>query len=105
MAADRGVRVFAVGVGTPDGEVIGFEGWSFRARLDEAALKSIAAITEGEYFFAGTATELKRVYQSLNTRIVFEKKYTEITAIVAALAAALALLAAGFSVFWFGRLL
>ena len=31
MAADRGVRVFTVGVGTKNGEVIGFEGWSFRA--------------------------------------------------------------------------
>lgn len=105
MAADRGVRVFSVGIGTPDGEVIGFEGWSFRARLDEASLKSIAAITKGEYFYAGTAKELKHVYQSLNTRIVFEKKYTEVTALVSALAAALALLAAGFSVFWFGRIL
>jgi Ca-activated chloride channel family protein len=42
MAADRGVRVFTVGVGTPAGEVIGFEGWSFRARLDEDTLKAIA---------------------------------------------------------------
>lgn len=99
------MRVFTVGVGTPNGEVIGFEGWSFRARLDEESLKSIASITKGEYFYAGTATELKRVYQSLNTRIVFEKKHTEITALVAAAAAALALLAAGFSVFWFGRIL
>ena len=28
MAADRGVRVYTVGIGTVDGETIGFEGWS-----------------------------------------------------------------------------
>ena len=74
MAADRGVRVFTVGVGTPNGEVIGFEGWSFRARLDEDTLKAIADLTRGEYFHAGTAMDLKKVYRGLNARLVFEKK-------------------------------
>ena len=40
MAADRGVRVYTVGIGTKDGETIGFEGWSMRVRLDEDTLKS-----------------------------------------------------------------
>src|SRR5688572_506293 len=55
MAADRGVRVFTVGIGTTSGETLGFEGWSMRVRLDEASLKAIANITRGEYFYAGTA--------------------------------------------------
>jgi Ca-activated chloride channel homolog len=42
MAADRGVRVYTVGVGTVEGEVIGFEGWSMRVRLDEETLKAVA---------------------------------------------------------------
>ena len=42
MAADRGVRVYTVGIGTVDGETIGFEGWSMRVRLDEDTLKTIA---------------------------------------------------------------
>ena len=42
MAADRGVRVYTVGIGTVDGETIGFEGWSMRVRLDEETLKAIA---------------------------------------------------------------
>jgi Ca-activated chloride channel family protein len=42
MAADRGVRVYTVGIGTVDGETIGFEGWSMRVRLDEDTLKQIA---------------------------------------------------------------
>ena len=47
MAADRGVRVYTVGIGTTAGETIGFEGWSMRVRLDEATLKNIAALTIG----------------------------------------------------------
>jgi hypothetical protein len=48
------------------GELIGAEGWSMRVRLDEASLKTIANLTQGEYFYAGTANDLK-VYESLNS--------------------------------------
>jgi len=105
MAADRGVRIFTVGIGTKDGEILRTEGWSMRVRLDEASLKTIADITRGEYFYAGTALDLKKVYQTLNTKLVLETRQTEITALFAALAALLALLAAGLSVWWFGRIL
>ena len=57
-AADRGVRIYTVGVGTVDGETIGFEGWSMRVRLDEETLKAIANKTQAEYFYAGTANDL-----------------------------------------------
>jgi len=105
MAADRGVRVFTVGVGTPTGEVIAFEGWSFRARLDEDTLKAIADRTRGEYFHAGSALDLKRIYQGLNARLVFETQHTEITALFSAAAAGLALAAALLSLLWFSRIL
>ncbi len=105
MSADRGVRIFTVGIGTKEGDVIGFEGWSFRVRLDEETLKQVAALTRGEYFYAGTATDLKKVYESLGTRIVLEKKRTEVTALFAALAAVLAIAAAALSLAWFSRIL
>lgn len=104
MAADRGVRVYTVGVGTPEGEVIQFEGWSFRARLDEETLKQVASMTLGEYFRAGSALDLKKVYETLSSRLVFEKKPTEISALFAAAAAVLSLLAAGLSMLWFNRI-
>ena len=103
MAADRGVRVYTVGVGTKEGETIGFEGWSMRVRLDEETLKSIANMTRADYFYAGTAADLKTVYQGLSTRLIVEKKETEISALFAALGALLVVLAAGLSVWWFGR--
>ncbi|HEY1229231.1 MAG TPA: VWA domain-containing protein, partial [Ramlibacter sp.] len=105
MAADRGVRVYTVGVGTVDGETIGFEGWSMRVRLDEDTLKAIANKTQAEYFYAGTADDLKKVYETLSSRLTVEKKETEISALFALGAAVLMLLSAGLSLLWFNRIL
>jgi Ca-activated chloride channel family protein len=104
MAADYGVRVFTVGIGTTKGETIGFEGWSMRVRLDEDTLKSIANMTRGEYFYAGTAADLKKVYEVLNARLVLEKKEMEISALFSAAAAIAALASAVLSLFWFNRI-
>jgi Ca-activated chloride channel family protein len=103
MAADRGVKVYTVGIGTKEGDTIGFEGWSMRVRLDEETLKQVASATRAEYFYAGNAIDLKKVYQSLGSRLSAQKKETEISALFAAVGALLTLLAAGLSVWWFGR--
>jgi len=105
MAADRGVRVFTVGIGTPNGEILGSEGWSMRVRLDEESLKTIANVTHGEYFYASNAMDLKKVYESLNTRLALETRQTEVTALLAAAAAVITLLAAFLSMLWFNRIL
>ena len=105
MAAERGVRVYTVGVGTVQGEVIGWEGWSMRVRLDEDTLKQIANVTRGEYFYAGTATDLKAIYKGMNSKMVLQKQQTEITALFVAAAALFVLLGAGLSLAWFNRLL
>ena len=103
MAAQRGVRVYTVGVGTTSGETIGFEGWSMRVRLDEETLKSVAVMTQAEYFYAGTAQDLIKVYESLSSKLVVERKETEITALFGLLAAALVVAAAALGLWWFGR--
>ena len=105
LAADRGVRVYTVGFGTTNGEIIGAEGWSMRVKLDEESLKQIANITHGEYFYAGSAVDLQKVYEKLNSRLVFEKKETEITAFFTAAGALLCVLAAFLSLVWFNRLM
>lgn len=105
VAADRGIRVFTVGIGTPDGEIMGFEGWRMRVRLDEDTLKTVSSMTRGQYFYAGDAAELKKVYRSLNSQFVLEKKETEITALFSALAALLAIASAVLSLLWFNRIL
>ncbi len=105
LAADRGVRIYTVGVGTTAGETIGFDGWSMHVRLDEETLKTIADLTRGEYFYAGNALDLKKVYQTLNAKLVLESKKTEITALFAAAAALIVVLSALLSLLWFNRIL
>jgi Ca-activated chloride channel homolog len=105
LASERGVRVYTVGVGTTSGETIGFEGWSMRVKLDEETLKAIANKTQADYFYAGTAADLKKVYETLSSRLTVEKKETEISGLLALVAAALAIASAGLSMLWFNRIL
>jgi Ca-activated chloride channel homolog len=103
MAAERGVRVFTVGFGTLQGTTIQSENYSFYVRLDEETLKAIAKMTGGEYFHAGTAADLRKVYESLSTKFALERKETEISALFSAIAALLALMAVMLSMLWFHR--
>ncbi|MDO8249651.1 MAG: VWA domain-containing protein [Rhodoferax sp.] len=105
LASEYGVRVYTVGVGTVNGETIGFEGWSMRVRLDEETLKAIASKTQADYFYAGTAADLKKVYETLSSRLTVEKKETEISGLLALAAAVLAIVSAGLSLLWFNRIL
>ena len=104
MAADRGVRVYTVGFGTRDGGAVDFGEYSFYVRLDEETLKAVADVTRGEYFHAGTAADLRKIYEDLKNKLVLERKQTEVSALLTALAAVLTTLAGLFSVLWFNRL-
>ena len=104
MAAERGVRVFTVGFGTAGGAPAEINGYSIYMRFDEEVLKGIAAITKAEYFHAASAADLKRVYEELNAKYLLETRKTEVSALFAALAAVLAVVAGTLSVLWFGRL-
>ncbi|HMS80220.1 MAG TPA: VWA domain-containing protein [Burkholderiaceae bacterium] len=102
-AADLGVRVFTVGFGSRDPTADTGERWSMQVVLDEETLRQVAQITRGEYFHAGSASELAKVYEQLNTRFVLERGRTEITALFAATAALLLAAAGALSLAWFGR--
>ena len=103
-AADLGVRVYTVGLGTTNGQVIGFGGWRAHVQLDENTLKKIASLTVGKYFRAGNDSELNQIYRGLSTRLITEKQKSELSAIVTAVGAAIVLVAAFLSLIWFGRL-
>ena len=105
MAAERGVRVFTIGIGTAAGEVLTGDGWAMHVRLDEAPLKEIASLTKGQYFYAGTANDLAKVYKTLSSRLTLEKRESEVSALFAAGAAVLAVLSAVLSMLWFNRIL
>lgn len=76
-----------------------------RVRLDEETLKGVANKTGGEYFYAGNAADLQKVYEKLSSRLTMEKKETEISGLLALAAAALSILSAALSLLWFNRIL
>jgi Ca-activated chloride channel family protein len=104
LAAERGVRVYTVGIGTVEGGAVDFGGMSMYMRLDEEALKMMASMTAGEYRYAATADDLRKVYEGLGSQLVLERQHTEVTFAFAALAALLALAGAGLSLWRTGRI-
>jgi len=104
MAADRGVRIYVVGLGTVDGEISNGEGMAIYLKLDEPTLREVARMTGGEYHHAGTAEKLRSVYQNLGSRLQVQRRELELAPMLAVAAAVLVAVAAGLSMIWFGRL-
>ena len=104
QATSRGVRIHTVGVGSPNGAVLGSGPRAFNARFDEAMLRRIAETTDGEYFSASSADDLTRIYDDLGTQLVLRTERTELSAVVTGLGAVLLLAGAAFSLAFFGRL-
>jgi Ca-activated chloride channel family protein len=103
MAADRGVRVYVVGLGTPDGHAAMGDDMAIYLQLDEPTLRRVAEMTGGEYHHAGTAEALRSVYQNLGSSLQLSQRDTELTALLAGAAVLLLVVGAGLSVRWFGR--
>lgn len=86
LAATHQVKIYTVGIGTTEGDVVQMQGRSMRVKLEDEALKKVSAITQGEYFKADSAQALKSIYNQLGHRLRFEKRaMSEITAHVAIL--------------------
>jgi Ca-activated chloride channel family protein len=103
-AADRGVRVYTVGIGSPQGTTLHINGFTVHTQLDEATLQQVAQITGGEYYNAQTEADLLKIYDSLNPQLVVKPEKMEVTSIFAG-ASLLALLVGGvLSLVWFSRL-
>jgi len=103
MAADRGVRIYVVGLGTVDGPAATGEGLAIYMQLDEPTLREVARMTGGEYHHAGTAEDLRSVYQHLGSRLQVQTRETELAPMLALVGALLVVVAATLSVLWFGR--
>jgi len=92
-AADRGVRIVTIGVGTAAGTTLDLDGFKVQTSLDEATLQQIADTTSGAYHAAADGDPAAAVFDELAQRLVVRSEPIEITALVAA--AALVLLVAG----------
>lgn len=105
VAADLGVRVYTVGLGTAQGSLLKAQGMQMRVKLDEQSLKKIAEITRAEYFSADNSQDLQKIYQSLSSKIVLKKhRRTEVTALLALLG--MLLISTGCAMTWwrYGRI-
>lgn len=83
-ARGRGVRVYTVGVGTAaDPRTFRSGYWGV---LDEPTLQAIADRTGGRYFRAASSGKLSEIYRDLAQTIGWERRPTEATAVLGAVA-------------------
>lgn len=103
-AVERGVRIYTIGMGSPEGTVLRIGGRSIRTRLDEETLRRIAEMTDGLYFNASNESDLRQIYENLGTRFVLKTERTEVTVLLTAVAVVFSLAGGILSLLWFNRL-
>jgi Ca-activated chloride channel family protein len=103
-AADRGVRIYTIGIGSLAGTTIHVEGFTVHTRLDEALLQDISQVTHGLYYNAGNEEDLRRIYESIDPQLVIRPEKTEVTSIFAGASILILLIGGTFSLAWFSRL-
>ncbi len=104
MAADRGVRIYSIGIGTPAGTTVHINGFSIHTQLDEATLQQISQITGGTYYNAQSAQDLLKIYDHLDTQLINKPEKTELTSLFAGAGIFIMLIGGLFSLLWFSRI-
>jgi Ca-activated chloride channel family protein len=103
-AADYGVRIYTVGIGSAAGTTLTVNGFTVHTQLNEAVMQQIAQLTEGVYYTAETQEELHTVYENLDTQFVIEPETMEVTSLFAGAGIFVFLIGGVFSLMWFSRL-
>ncbi|MCG3207552.1 MAG: hypothetical protein FOGNACKC_01152 [Anaerolineae bacterium] len=103
LAADRGVRIYTVGLGSAAGTTLEVNGFTVFTQLDEDMLKQISAVTDGQYYNATSEEELQAIYQNINPELVVKPEKMEVTSIFAGTSLLILLAGGAFSLLWFGR--
>lgn len=103
-AADRGVRIHTVGLGSATGITLEVNGFSVHTQLDEALLQQIAQMTGGTYHNAVNEEDQRAIYANINPQVVVKAEKMEATALFAGLSLLFLLVGGALSLLWFGRL-
>lgn len=103
-AAQRGVRIYTVGVGSPAGATLHIDGFTVHSQLDESMLRQIAQLTGGTYYNAQSAADLRAIYSKLNPQLVIKPQKMEITSLFAGAGIVVLMLGGTLSLLWLGRL-
>ena len=104
MAADRGVRIYTVGIGSTAGATLHIDGFTVRSRLDEQTLRQIAQLTGGAYYNAANAGDLRTIYANLDPQLVIKPQKTEVTSLFAGAGILVMMIGGTLSLLWLGRL-
>ncbi len=104
VAADRGVRIYTVGIGSAAGTTLHINGFTVHTQLNEPMLQQIAALTGGMYYNAENEQDLHTIYDNLSPQLVIKPEKTEVTAIFAGIGILGLLIGGTISLLWFGRL-
>jgi Ca-activated chloride channel family protein len=102
-AADRGVRIHIIGLGSLAGVTLEVNGFSVHTQLDEALLKQISEMTAGSYHYALNEEELQAIYANITPKLVIKPEKMEATSLFAGASLLFLLIGAGLSLAWFGR--
>jgi Ca-activated chloride channel family protein len=93
LARQAKVPVYTIAYGTENG-FVDLEGKREPVPVDHTAMKQIARISNGRYFAAATAEQLKTVYENIGSEVGYEKADREVTSRFAGYGLAFAVLAA-----------
>ena len=102
-AADRGVRIYPVGIGSAAGATLKLDGFTIHTQLDEAALQRIAEQTRGVYYSPQAQADVHTVYKDIDLQLVIEPDQMEVTALLAGVGLLILLIGCMWSLLWFGR--
>ncbi|MEJ2304131.1 MAG: VWA domain-containing protein [Anaerolineales bacterium] len=103
-AADRGVRIYTIGIGSTTGITLQVNGFTVVTQLDEAMLQQISQLTDGAYFKAESEEDLHNIYDNLEPQLVTRPEKTEVTSIFAGVSILMLLFGGTFSLLWFSRM-
>ena len=103
-AADRGVRIYTVGIGSAAGATLHINGFIIHSQLDEAMLQQISLLTDGAYYSAENEQDLRTIYENLDPQLVMKPEKMEVTSIFAGAGLLVLLIGGAFSLLWFSRL-
>jgi Ca-activated chloride channel family protein len=104
FAADRGVPIHTIAIGSVEGVNLTVNGFTVHTKVDEAALQGISEITNGLYFNAETEEDLRTIYKSIEPRLVIDQDETEVTAVFAGLSILILLVGGMLSLLWFSHI-
>ncbi|MBE2222669.1 MAG: VWA domain-containing protein [Anaerolineae bacterium] len=104
LAAEAGIRIYPVGIGSSEGAVLAVDGFNVLTQLNEPVLQDIARLTNGRYYRAQDEESLQEIYKAVDLQLTLRGESMEITSFLAGIAALFFLIGGGLSMVWFGRI-